>query len=71
MNSQQPPDRVAWFVLQAQTDLMERYEMSHRVINLRGWRLYNEDGSLQRIVPLPKNRIMWYQVLMEREHRDA
>jgi len=45
--------------------------MSHRVINLRGWRLYNADGSLQRIVPLPKNRVMWYQMLMEREHRDA
>ena len=58
MNSQQPPERVVWFLLKAQTNLMERYMMSHRVMNLRGWRLYDENGSLQRIVPLPKNRIM-------------
>ena len=70
MNNQ-PSERVVRFLLKAQTDLMERYMMSHRVINLRGWRLYDEDGSLQRLVPLPKNRIRWYQHLMEREHKDA
>ena len=69
--SSNTPERVVWFLLKAQTDLMERYEMSHRVMNLRGWRLYNDDGSLRRIVPLPKNRVRWYQHLMECEHKDG
>ena len=67
----QPPERVVWFLLQAQTDLMERYMMSHRVMNLRGWRLHNDDGSLKRIVPISKQRVRWYQHLMECEHKDS
>lgn len=58
--SSNTPERVVWFLLKAQTDLMERYEMSSPFVNMRGWRLYNDDGSLRRIVPLPKNRVRWY-----------
>ena len=68
----QPSERVVWFLLKAQTDLMERYMMSSPFVNMRGWRYVDrEEDVLRGVVPLPKNRIMWYQLLMEREHRDG
>lgn len=79
--SNQPPERVVWFLLKAQTDLMERYMMSSPFVHMRGWRYYvdrEEDvlrgvvpHSTQRIVPLSKQRVRWYQHLMECEHKDG
>ena len=71
MNNQ-PPERVVWFLLKAQTDLMERYMMSSPFVNMRGWRYVDkEEAVLRGVVPLSKQRVRWYQHLMECEHRDS
>lgn len=70
MNSQQPPERVVWFLLKAQTDLMERYMMSHRVPTLRGWRYVDkEEDVLRGVTLMPVARIRWYQELIQAEHQ--
>ena len=70
--SNQPPERVAWFLIKAQTDLMERYMMSSPFANMRGWRYVDkEEDVLRGVVPLSKQRVRWYQHLMECEHRDG
>ena len=71
MNNQ-PPERVAWFLIKAQTDLMERYMMSSPFVNMRGWRYVDkEEDVLRGVVPLSKQRVRWYQHLMECEHKDS
>ena len=68
----QPPERVVWFLLKAQTDLMERYMMSSPFVNMRGWRYVDKEESVLRgVVPLSKQRVRWYQHLMECEHKDS
>ena len=69
--SSNTPERVVWFLLKAQTELMERYMMSSPFVNMRGWRYVDrEEDVLRGVVPLSKQRVRWYQHLMECEHKD-
>ena len=70
--SSNTPERVAWFLIKAQTDLMERYMMSSPFVNMRGWRYVDKvEAVLRGVVPLSKQRVRWYQHLMECEHKDG
>jgi len=68
--NQSQEERIAWFVLHAQTTLMTRWEMSHRVPTLRGWRYVDrEENVLRGVSLLPAARIRWYQQLIQAEHQ--
>lgn len=68
--NQSQEERIAWFVLHAQTNLMTRWEMSHRVPTLRGWRYVDkEEDVLRGVTLMPAARIRWYQELIQAEHQ--
>ena len=46
--------------------------MSSPFVNMRGWRYVDkEEDVLRGVVPLSKQRVRWYQHLMECEHKDG